>query len=126
MFNSKKLCPKYFLLTLTLTFKFVFYHQGSSTLNTKFIFLPKSVKNRSIYMSLTLFEPFISISIFFFNRCAPDWESSEHTVYTIYWFLAGFLIPLAVILFSSAQTLHHLRKVILFILNDFPSYITLS
>jgi hypothetical protein len=46
-----------------------------------------------------------------FFRCAPDWESSEHTVYTIYWFLAGFLLPLAIILFSSVQTLHHLRKV---------------
>ena len=49
--------------------------------------------------------------VFHFFSCAPDWESSEHTIYTIYWFLAGFLCPLSVIMFSSAQTLHHLRKV---------------
>jgi hypothetical protein len=49
--------------------------------------------------------------VLFICSCAPDWESRDHTVYTIYWFLAGFLFPLSVILYTSGKTLFHLRHV---------------
>jgi hypothetical protein len=45
------------------------------------------------------------------SSCAPAWQSIEHTGYTIYWFWAGFLIPLAIILVTSALTLRHLKEV---------------
>ena len=45
------------------------------------------------------------------NRCAPDWESNNHVVYTIYWLCAGFLFPLVVILYSSIATILHLKDV---------------
>ena len=44
-------------------------------------------------------------------RCAPDWESNQHLAYTIYWLLAGFLIPLFVILYCSGKTIFLLKKV---------------
>ena len=43
-------------------------------------------------------------------RCAPDWESNKHIVYTIYWLVTGFLIPLFVILYSSYKTTRQMRN----------------
>ena len=44
-------------------------------------------------------------------RCAPDWESNQHLLYTWYWTIFGFLAPLFVILYTSYKTILHLRKV---------------
>lgn len=43
--------------------------------------------------------------------CAPDWESNQHLVYTLYWTVGGFLAPLVVITVSSFLTVKALKKV---------------
>ena len=48
---------------------------------------------------------------FLFLRCAPDWESNKHIVYTFYWLVTGFLGPLAIIIFSSCKTIIQMKKV---------------
>ena len=56
-------------------------------------------------------------TIWYYHRCAPDWESNDHIVYTVIWLFIGFLIPLSVIIYSSISTVIHMRKVS--ITNDF-------
>ena len=52
----------------------------------------------------------VQFSLIFFNRCAPDWESNNHLVYTWYWVGVGFLAPLSAILYSSYRTVYILRE----------------
>merc|ERR1712079_566794 len=42
--------------------------------------------------------------------CAPAWESNEHMAYTVFWLIMGFLLPLFVIVYSSAKTISCLKQ----------------
>lgn len=45
-------------------------------------------------------------------RCAPDWQSGNHQVYTILWLFFGFLFPFGVIVYSSYKTMVYSSQVI--------------
>lgn len=44
--------------------------------------------------------------------CAPDWESNKHLLYTWYWTIFGFLVPLFIILITSYKTIAQMKRVI--------------
>jgi hypothetical protein len=47
----------------------------------------------------------------FFASCAPAWEDPANLSYTWYLMIVGFFIPLAIILYTSADVLYLLNKV---------------
>ena len=61
-------------------------------------------------------------------RCAPAWESSKYIIYTWYWLIMGFLLPLIIIIYASFKTVQCLKKVgvntirIFFLHSDIFSY----
>ena len=59
---------------------------------------------------LALFFKIFSV-VFVSNRCAPGWQSNNYVVYTMYWLIVGFLLPLGFILLSSCKIVIHLVKV---------------
>ena len=44
-------------------------------------------------------------------RCAPAWESSKYIIYTWYWLIMGFLLPLVIIIYANFKTVQCLKKV---------------
>ena len=46
-----------------------------------------------------------------FLSCAPDWESNRHFWYTVWWYIVGFLAPLAVIIWTSVKTIKTIASV---------------
>ena len=44
-------------------------------------------------------------------RCAPAWESSKYIIYTWYWLVMGFLLPLVIIIYANFKTVQCLKKV---------------
>ena len=61
-------------------------------------------------------------------RCAPAWESSKYIIYTWYWLIMGFLLPLVIIIYANFKTVQCLKKVgvitirIFFLHSDIFSY----
>ena len=44
-------------------------------------------------------------------RCAPAWESSKYIIYTWYWLVMGFLLPLVINIYANFKTVQCLKKV---------------
>ena len=55
--------------------------------------------------------PGIKCDNFYDFRCAPAWESSDYIVYTWYWLIMGFLLPLVIIIYANFKTVQCLKKV---------------
>ena len=55
--------------------------------------------------------PHIKCDHFYDFRCAPAWESSNYIVYTWYWLIMGFLLPLVIIIYANFKTVQCLKKV---------------
>ena len=54
---------------------------------------------------------FLKLYISYDFRCAPAWESSKYIVYTWYWLIMGFLLPLVIIIYANFKTVQCLKKV---------------
>ena len=55
--------------------------------------------------------PHIKCDQFYDFRCAPAWESSDHIVYTWYWLIMGFILPLLIIIYANFKTVQCIKKV---------------
>ena len=54
---------------------------------------------------------FLKLFISYDFRCAPAWESSKYIIYTWYWLIMGFLLPLVIIIYANFKTVQCLKKV---------------
>ena len=76
------------------------------------------------YLRLALKRNLIILEIeHFYSRCAPDWHSEDRSnTYVLWILLLGFLVPTAIIVFSSTITCMKIREVRLLFLKIYYQY----